>query len=395
MADSIELNVQAQISPQTFFDLGMWLTVEQDYSHEQLVRLQDEDLCLPLISLANNYWLIGPLANQLKKNKVWSLLPVQLRAYLVELEVLYYQRAENIQQEVIFACKLLNQASLDVALLKGAANLFNGVADPISNRYMSDIDLLVHEDCMSQSEELLKSVGYHNDDDEFLIEDHQHHHAPALIRDGGACYVEVHRWVLMKSLNKLLNEQEVWRDAVPLILNDDLQVKQLHPTQQIIQSIAHSEISDRGYDDKHIDLRQLLNLHAIAKHFETQINWQTVKQHFERSEKLDVLYVTLFKAYKLFKLDTPLTDKHNVLAKQHFEECLHLYIKQQNYTPTFGYLRAVLKGYSKTTILDLYGYHGTFPVFKGRVKHLKRHIQMLFMPKYIKRFIDRNLNRED
>ena len=63
------------ITKVTFFDLATWLVTPSDYSNEQLARLKDEELSLPLFSLANQYWLIGRLTHQLKNAEIWSALP--------------------------------------------------------------------------------------------------------------------------------------------------------------------------------------------------------------------------------------------------------------------------------------------------------------------------------
>jgi len=63
-----------KIIRQTFLDLGMWLSSPNTYSKKQLSSLLDEDKRLPMIKLANKYWLIGALAHSLKGSNVWLLL---------------------------------------------------------------------------------------------------------------------------------------------------------------------------------------------------------------------------------------------------------------------------------------------------------------------------------
>ena len=198
MAKLINQAISVNITEQTYLGLGTWLSVEADYSQEQLTRLQREESYLPLISLANEYWLIGPLANQLQKAEFWLVLPVQLQSYLLELEKLYLQRSLAMQQETVFACDILLQANIKVVILKGAASLLNGAVKPISNRFMSDIDLLVAEEKQSECEQLPKIQGYCPQPEDFNLDAHGHHHSPPLIRDNAICYVELHRRALKK-----------------------------------------------------------------------------------------------------------------------------------------------------------------------------------------------------
>jgi hypothetical protein len=383
------------ITQQTICDLGTWLSEKQQYTHAQLARLQHEEHYLSLVALANNYWLTGALTYSLKKSSVWSLLPATLKDYLTEIERFYYQRSEAIQQEAILSCSLLLDTNIKVILIKGAANLFNGVAKPISSRYMSDIDVLVLESKLDECVSTLEKSGYfkQNDNEELLIEENAHHHAPPLIRKNGICYIELHRWALPLSSHLILQTREIWQHCIPLTLAPGLEVLQLHPTQQIILAIAHSEISNSAYTENHIDLRQLFNLYNLTTHFDLKINWLTVEEHFQRANLSDVLNAILFSTYQIFGLITPLTKTDDISAQNHFSKGLELFIKTQGDDPKFSYSRKLIRGYRRKNIIDLYGKNGKFPLLSGRIKHLKRHIQMLFMPIFLTRFIKRNFNK--
>jgi hypothetical protein len=399
MATTMTVNkddAEVIITQQTIYDLGTWLSEEQKYTSTQLSFLQQEEHYLPLVALANDYWLIGALANKLKKSSVWSSVPVTLQNYLTELEYVYQQRSETIQQETIFSCSQLIHNNIEVLILKGAAHLFNGVASPISNRYMSDIDLMVHESKLQGSIGVLEKKGYFSqeDDDEILIKANAHHHAAPLLRHNGACYIELHRWALPLSSQQLLQTKEIWQHAIPLILADGVNVLQMHPTQQIILAIAHSEISDSAFEDQHINLRQLFNLNSLANHFAATINWSSVEEHFQRTNLTHVLYAILFSTYKIFGLMTPLTKLDDINAKDHFFKGLVRFTITQGHEPKFNYLKRVFRGYRKQTIIDVYGKNGNFPLFSGRLKHLKRHTQMVLKPRFLIRFVKRNLNSD-
>lgn len=387
---------QVIITQQTIYDLGTWLSEKQQYTQTQLTHLQLEEHYLPLVALANNNWLTGALASSLKKSPVWSLVPTTLQDYLTELEHFYQQRSEAIQHEAIFSCSLLLDANIKVILLKGAANLFNGAANPISSRYMSDIDILIQQSKLEEGLKTLEEKGYFNQDDneEILIEADAHHHAPPLIRKGGICYIELHRWALPLSSHQILETKEIWQHSIPLPLTPSVEVLQLHPTQQIILAIVHSEISDSAFEDNQINLRQVFNLNSLAINFASTINWLIVKEHFHRSNLDHVLNAILFSAYKIFGLITPLTKIDDIHSQNHFHKGLEHFIKTQGDEPKFNYLKKVLRGYSRQTIIDLYGESGKFPLLFGRIKHLKRHAKMLLTSRFLTRFINRNLNRD-
>lgn len=402
--DVINDNVEdtVVITEQTFVDLGMWLSEYTEPTAEQIKRLQLEQFYLALIQLANAYWLIGPLTNQLKEKAVFTALPQQLQDYLAEVESFCLQRSTMIKTEALFACDILQQHKIQHVMLKGAATLFNGVANPISIRFMTDIDVLVPENKQQQAVSIFKQAGFKVKEDEFALHGVNHHHAPALARDGVPCSVELHRWALKKTAAEVLSTSEIWNEVIHLDLNEvhselgnerEFSAKQLSPTHQIILSIAHCEISHGAYADNQLDLHQLHNLYLLCKLHKNAINWQQVQQHFAKAKQQAVLYASLYSCLRLFNLTTPLVLTLSQAQKQqvqsHFEGCLNLYCDSQGKTSAFKYLSDILKGYTRQNIILIYGKIGLFPVFKGRVKHLYRHIKMIFTPKLLKRFLNK------
>ncbi|TRX57204.1 nucleotidyltransferase family protein [Thalassomonas sp. M1454] len=386
--ETVELP-EIKIYKQTFYDLGMWLTRPNTHTKAQLSRLLDEDMRLPLLTLANKYWLVGALTHSLKHSKIWNELDNELQAYLLELETFYFERAQSIIDEAIYACTLLNSANIKVVMLKGGANLFSGVAQPISSRFMTDIDLLIPEEQHEAANDVLKAAGYNTDQDKHAVHAKEHHHAPALYREGGACCVELHRWVLKKSVSDVLATEEVWQQAIELELTEGLSVQQLCPNHQAVLSIAHSEISHSGYEDKHFDLRQLINLDRIANFYLVKIDWRVVEQHFIRCNKQAPLYALLYAMLRITGFDTTLQVASNKQAQQHFIDSLAQFEQRQGTKTRFSHLLAVLKGYNSESIKVAYGSDGSFPVTVGRLKHLKRHLLMALSPTYLKRFLNK------
>ncbi|MDG1733831.1 MAG: nucleotidyltransferase family protein [Thalassotalea sp.] len=381
---------QEKITEQTFYDLGMWLTHPNDHNLKQLVTLKDEDARLPLIKLVNQYWLGGALYNSLKASNVWQELDEELKAYLIELNDFYQQRSEGIKQEAIFACDLLTDAQIPVVMLKGGASLFNGVFNPISSRFMTDVDLLVPEDKQQIANEILTAAGYAPKEDEHATPMAGHHHAPALFRkQGGHCCVELHRWVLKKSVSDVLSTDEVWAKAIPLKLSDTLQVLQMEPNQQVVLSVAHSELSHKGYEEQHIDWRQLLNLYALILHYSNTLNWQVISEHFNRCNKPESLNALLLACAIFFKQTNALTDTDDEMSQQHIANCMAKYENRQGTYKPFAHLFAVLRGYKKESISTAYGEKGLFSISIGRLRHFKRHITMLLNPETLKRFLRR------
>ncbi|WNC69638.1 nucleotidyltransferase family protein [Thalassotalea nanhaiensis] len=387
MREVTQQSTSPNITEQTFIDMGMWLTHPNEHTAQQLETLLDEDARLPLITLVNTYWLGGALHNSLNASKVWHGLDPELQGYLAELGSFYHQRNEGIKHEAIFACQQLSEENIPVVILKGGASLFNGVFKTIGDRFMTDIDLLVPEHFHERANQVLMTYGYspHVEGHEHTYD--EHHHAPPLFRDGGYCSVELHRWALKRSESDVLSTDEIWQEASALVLTDTLTALHMSPSQQVVLSIAHSELSHKGYETEHIDWRQLLNVYAIATHYQEQIHWDDVFAHFKRCRKVGSLSATLCAAYKYFELTTPITNSDDKQAMRHVETCIKHYVDRQKPGRPFSYLQGVLNEYRKENMLMSYGGQGTFPVLSARMKLLKRHLLTAVNPKSLIRFI--------
>jgi hypothetical protein len=381
-----------KITKQTFYDLATWIIHPEQYSADQLTRLQSEDECLPLLSLAHQYWLIGLFTNQLKTANVWNKLSDNFKNYLLDIEVIYLNRIDAIKTETIHVSRLLSDANINVTVMKGAASLFNGVADPISNRYMKDIDLLVAEDEQQKAYSLLKQHGYEKDAAYFDVNAVDAHHAPPLLKEN-LCYIELHRWVLAKHLDKVLDTDDVWKKSISLNIEDGLTVNQLSPTHQVVHCITHSEIQNGGYDQYHIDLHQLFNLYSIIMHFSDQIDWDDVQQHFEKSGQKEILSTILYAEYSLLKLLTPLTDTANELAKIRFEKSLSRYENNQGVVTGFSVIMEQLYGYKRRNIQLMYGKRTHFTYSTGVIKHVYYHLRKVFNSHHIKLYVSRMMNK--
>lgn len=366
------------ITAQTFYDLTNWLSEGESFSNEQLQRLVKEEHYLPLVSLANNFWLIGALCTQLKYKNVWDKLPHSFIDYLSVIDEVYMKRSVAIKNEAVLVGKILTQSNIDIVVLKGAAHLFNGAASPISIRFMVDIDLLIPEEQIETAVNQLKKHGFVEKSDQFELVAVDHHHAAPLIRPNGICYIELHRRALKKNIEAILTTEEIWQQCTVLQLDDELAVKQLNPSQQIVMAIAHSELSDRHFESKNIELKQLYNIYRLCCHFNKQINWSIVHQHFERFDKLNVLAVVMYNLSAFFQFTTPITDKNNLFAQQYLVDAIVRYTKKQGQLTLSDKLLDIFKGYSKSTVLYYYGNKSDYPVFRGRYLHFKRHMQLIF-----------------
>lgn len=168
---------------------------------------------------------------------------------------------------------------------------------------------------------------------------------------------------------------------------------QLSIDQQVILSIAHSELSHHAFRDKVIDWLQTYNLYALINKHKNHLDWQIIEQSFLNMQQRTVLLASLYACLKLFKLNTSLNQSINTKAREHFNQCIAQYTERQGTTKKFSYIKTVLMRYSRGEITDAYGKQGRYPVLIGRLKHFISHIQKLTKIIYLKRLWQRMMNR--
>ncbi|WP_448569567.1 nucleotidyltransferase family protein [Thalassotalea ganghwensis] len=372
------LQSDEKIKANTFAELSFWLSKENLDKSPRLAELTQEKNYLPLIALANNFWLTGALIAQFKSDKLWQYLPEQLHEYLTYIEQIYQQRALAIKQEVIDVCELLSQHGIAHLLLKGAAQLFNGVATPITSRYMVDIDILIPLNQLAQAINVLKAQGYQERTERFDVLPLNHHHAPPLIRPNGACYIELHVDGLKHQVNEVLSTAAMWQECQELSLDNGLESKQLSANHQVIMAIAHSEISDQHYQHNTLDLRQVYNVYRMVKYYDTAIDWQIVNRAFSLSNQTPALTNFLYQLGYFFDTEIPIALENKQLAEQFIERGITKYVKTQGRMTAMHYFQALLRSYDGQNLLRLYGKVGLFPVIRARFLHLRRHLMMLW-----------------
>ncbi|MGS2722099.1 nucleotidyltransferase family protein [Paraglaciecola aestuariivivens] len=390
---SIANDFTPEINEQTFLDLACWLTKKRCFSQAQLARLKDESHYLNIIALANHFWLLGHLANQLKKQTFWPDLPSELRNYLTQIEELYQKRSLAIKQEVLNVCTLLAPITQDLVLLKGAATLFNGISEPIGSRYMADIDILLPNNKLKLGIQTLSSHHYQFEHDEMTIYTSAFHHAPPAIRPNGPCYIELHRQPLVNSIRHLLDCDEAFNTATTLALDSKISVKQLHPTQQVIHCIAHSELQDQRFKEAYLDLRQLVNFYLIVNKFNSQICWKTIEKRFRDTQHIEELRSVVYQANRLFDLPIYISTWQTEATHTHYLKCVNNAAQLHQAESNLQKFSQFIQGYSSHTIVNLYGENGTFPLITGRLKHGIRHLRLVSFYLAKKLFKQKNIKR--
>lgn len=379
------------IDEASFFSLAYWISNETVNNEEETLKLTNEDEFIKIVSLANQFWLIGAFTQGIKTKQCWQYLSEVSQQYLDDVSHVYKLRTESLVEEVSISVKCLNKTNIIPILLKGAATLFNGVSSPNYIRYMSDIDILVKPLELDNALRNLVDRGYLLDEENYDIDEFEHHHETPLKRADSCCYIEMHRWHLKKSLLSLLTNDEVWGEAENLRLSGGLLAKQLSPTHQIIMNIIHSELADRGYFEKAINLFQLTALYQLLAHYQKAIDWTAVIEHFERVGAKDVLFARLYAIEQLFKFIVPV-DIERSKRTLFFNQCISKYLPSNKAGNIGSVLLGQLSEYSHLSIRISHNADTFWAIQYARIKVLSVQFRKIFSKGYIGKFYRANFS---
>lgn len=218
---------------------GLRLKLETEaFDWDQIVPVASSHLVIPLIYC------------KLKEKTFLNLLPEELKSYLEEITRQNRERNHELIKEVYQITTLFKENNINHVFLKGAAMLVSGIYGDIAERMVGDIDILVHPDQVFIAQELLMKNGYSQPEKSLTDKYFEQKHLPRLQPKRSIAAVEIHRRLIQKPVNGLLNPTEVLKntnsiDGIYIPAYDDL----------LLQSILNFEINDLGYYFNYLGLR--------------------------------------------------------------------------------------------------------------------------------------------
>ena len=100
--------------------------------------------------------------------------------------------------------------------------------------------------------------------------------------------MEIHRQVTVYCA-QVLSTPWFWEGTRPFRLRDNLHVRLPDPTRSVCHNIVHDQFDHGRYQDRTIELRQLLDLALIRKRHEAAIDWGELDHLFCRNDLGEVL----------------------------------------------------------------------------------------------------------
>jgi hypothetical protein len=241
-----------------------------------------------LIELANQHLLCPALFGALKCKDLLASIPAEPRHYLQTLYEGNRQRNRRLLALVQETVRHLNDAGVEPVLLKGTANLYSGLYPDPGMRFLCDIDILIPPDKTTDCVNRLHAADYHFQSNAGLENREKSRHDPPLMKRNESIGVELHRELIHERYRRLLDAENVFRDALPLAAEGmRARIPSVH--HRIIHNIAHTQIHHDNYTRRTLSLRQLYDFVLMADAFDGRMDWESATLQFKRSGCLNAL----------------------------------------------------------------------------------------------------------
>ncbi len=288
----------------------------RNHSPEQVEILRNKLLSIGtvlkhLVEAANQHLLCPALYAALKHKSLLSSIPIDLREYLRTLNDLNGERngrlADHAEETILF----LNELGVEPILLKGTANLLSGLYFDQSMRFITDIDMLIPENRTMDCIRKLTDAGY-----DYLLPPEDdcwktHHHCPPLLKKKQYFRIELHRQLIPRQYQNLIDADKVLSDSIPLAVgNARARIPSL--SHRIIHNVAHAQLADQSYSLGNIQLRQLYDLVLLADKIQEE-EWLNIDSLFRRFGHSSALAGYLLAGRKYFDYSPPF-EIHQTLA---------------------------------------------------------------------------------
>lgn len=243
-------------------------------------------------------------------SRIHTPLPPDVTDFFSALKALSLERNRKILAEAEKIATLLNGCGIEAVFLKGIAYLRTGVYVDYSERFISDIDVLVAQAQLPAAVEALRGAGYLESDPR-PIASAGHHHTLLYRPDEFTYGVEVHRSIGLAACEALLPAREILADAK---ICDGSSIRVPCPEHLVIHHVAHSQIHHEYHERIWPSLRGLYDLLLLTRRFPA-LDWNAIGERFRRRRQYGTwaLYATQVQA--TFNAEVPFYIRQNWLTR--------------------------------------------------------------------------------
>ncbi|GIU00032.1 hypothetical protein TSL6_05380 [Sulfurovum sp. TSL6] len=266
--------------------------------------LSDSIDWLCVIEIANRYFLTAALYYSLLDQDMLKFInDEELLAYLEQIYTINLHRNQSIIEQSKEITQILLKKGIKPVFLKGTASLLQKDYKDEGMRFLSDIDFCVFEKDFLQTKKQLLSFGYiPNMNDPGIKDIEKHHHWWPMYHPNWEVSIETHRSILTYPYSHLIECKDDNCQNATYYPNMTI----LSPTFRLIHTYIHSDIVDRSYAFKTMDLRQLYEMSRVIDKYRSEIDWRYIEEFFKTHNILSRFNNRLYLIKILFKVHSPI-----------------------------------------------------------------------------------------
>jgi hypothetical protein len=230
-----------------------------------------------------------------------GVVPIDVERQLACLVLERELRMRMLERRAAESVAVLNEAGIEVALLKGAA-LAVTLYGSFDARPMNDVDILVHPARADDAKRLMLLSGWSPDPElpnDAVYDAHHHHLAPLVDARGSRSRLEIHRMLLPKGHPFNLTVEELWRGMPGARLAGE-PVRVLDANHHAVHVAVHFAWSHTMRAGAWHAFRDLTNLVRAGR-----IDWTELVAIAERARATSCCYWTLKLARAMSGLAVP------------------------------------------------------------------------------------------
>lgn len=252
-----------------------------DEGQFERISLRNADWQQTLL-LSNRHMVTPALYVELKNKNLIASTPSDAVDFLSHVYEANRARNTHLKKQTLGVIRCLNESGIVPLILKGGTHLFGASKPAFGRRMMSDIDLLVRENCVDSALAVLSEEGYEEVEGNGSWTIHER----ALFREDQIAPIEIHRSVGMQ--RTLLSVEEAFAEATK-IDEPNIDAVELSPTHKIFFNVFHAQIQDRGHLRGVLPLKDLYDFSQIVHEKQDLIDWNFVCSAFRKGGSTDAL----------------------------------------------------------------------------------------------------------
>ena len=238
------------------------------------------------ISLCSNHLVLPAITLKFQQHGLLDLCSEEYKNHLLDILEINRKRNREILHQVDEINTVLAKENIQPIYLKGTGNLLDNLYSDIGERMIGDIDVLVQEQDYFKAADIILKLGYKNDIPIYYdIKVAKHY--PRLYKEDVPADIEIHRVPVNIKYSNQFSTDLLYKQKKEI--SDFLNCFVSCAEQKIIHTFIHSGLSNKGFRNRTLVLRDLYDAYLLSK----KVDLDNVLDQIEEQYKAKFFFDTV------------------------------------------------------------------------------------------------------